>query len=215
MKKLSVLIALALCLTIGGAYAGWTYVTGLATPAAGTPFGITMGDVTLDNSGSVGQLSASFTSAITVEPDDGETTVTPEIDYTPVLAANGSSDLVVKFVPAETASKTVKTNGVAVTVTLEITTAYGSFNGSDVLTLAANPKFVVEAGTGAGNTTDGKWKAETDGSFTYTITANEIISKIVLNTSKDLLTIEDYNAYKTAIEAGQITINVNGNVVTP
>ncbi len=189
MKKLSVLIALALVLTIGGAYAAWSYSTGLPTDKTATGT-LTMGTKVEDNSTPYGTYAVSSVPTITVEP--ASTT-----DYTTTLDPS-EEVFTVTFTPDADAPDTVKANALATQVVVTVTAA-GSYNSNPMIAAATD------------NRIDLTWSENDDGSFTATVTAAQIANCLDL-TENVLPNPEAYNAYNTALAAVKITLTVTANV---
>ena len=104
MKKLSLLVAFALIITIGGVYAAWSYAQGDVETAQGFVLP-SMEAVT--TTGSKGQISVN-TSGLTMKVDD-----TDDGDaHNTKLVMNDGGKIVITFTPAEGADSTVVTNGI-------------------------------------------------------------------------------------------------------
>ena len=131
MKKLSVLIALALCLTITGAYATWTYANGAATGTS-TTLSIGMGTLVQDGDTAIGSFAITSAPTLTVEPKEDK------VDYTTTLVVSG--DLVITFTPSAIAEADIKTNGTPVDVTITVT-GNGEYNEKILLKTTANNEF--------------------------------------------------------------------------
>lgn len=197
MKKLSVLIALALCLTIGGAYAAWTFATGNVTDITVSNIGIGM---EVEETGSKGTLSATFTPNYTVEPG---------VDNKPFLQDNTTdgNDLVITFTPDVNAEQSVKDDAIAIKIVLTIETAFSSGDVTDAITLGDTSSMVIDPGVG-----DSKW-TKNGNSFTVTIDSSKIMGWLVVDDSKALTTVAEAEAFKAAVEAGKLTITVTPDVV--
>ena len=123
MKKLSVLIALALCLTIGGAYATWTYVSGDILASAPVEMGV------------------GIEAPVVVTTAEGTFTIENNLKYivksvsdsdynTKLYKDTGCGDLVITFTANEHASDNVYNN--AVDSSLYIKTTYAQYNSTDI-----------------------------------------------------------------------------------
>ncbi|MBE7086771.1 MAG: hypothetical protein E7369_00540 [Clostridiales bacterium] len=103
MKKLSALIAMILCVTIGGVYATWSY--GNIDAAIQHDVNLSVGmDYTF--SGAVGSYSIEMTDTLTAFKVDQEA----ENDYDAVLRANGNIYLV--FTPNANSTDDINANGI-------------------------------------------------------------------------------------------------------
>ena len=196
MKKLSVLIALALCLTIGGAYAAWTYSTGAVANASVTDIKVGM---EVDEVGSKGTLSATFTPSYEVVPSE-----VGGVKNIPSLKNNDTTqNLVIKFVPGADAEQDVKDNAIAISVTLSVGTDFTGTKHEITYTIV-----ITENTTHGSEHAAGSWVEETDGSFTITITSDTVLSWMKVDSSKALTDVKNAEAFETAVKAGAITITV-------
>ncbi len=188
MKKLSVLIALALVLTIGGAYATWTYATGTIANATGSVSGIQM--TAKVEGGAMGSLVITSTPQYQVDPIAG--TYNPKL-----IVKDGSPDFVISFTPDDEASNDIKA-GIPVTITLSAS-GFGAFDEQTVLTV----------NTASISVAADEW--EGTGTLTYTITAANFANYLTL-AEVNIDTPNKYDTYNTAISAGTINIVVSTNV---
>lgn len=190
MKKLSTLIALILCVTIGGVYAAWTY-TGTSmtsvdrTLSHGMTASVTEGDLgvfeivgnTVDVS--IDQTAAgNYTANLVIT---GEVTVT----FTP--NAGAPEDVINNAVPAHAViyTKNADTN---------------KYNGSEIY-VASTTTSEIEL----------EWNKGTDGVFTATISAAEIDSLLDLGEDFVLDTQAKYDAFHALEENITISLAIHGN----
>lgn len=150
MKKISILIALALILTIGGVYATWNYAQGdvesveldavvsLTDKVVDTP----KGEIAVDMSG----LS------ISIDDTNG--------DYAAELIIAGDIDIT--FTASDIAPADVKTNGLKMQYTIAVNTC--EYEDVQVITVETDP---IAINSGAAT-------------FTATITADELMDAITL-----------------------------------
>lgn len=183
MKKFTMLVALILCVTIGGVYATWTYQGGEVQPLH-QHFTVYMGAV--DNDEAKGVLKT-VTNALNIRLDDADNNYLAEA----VLA--GYLEFV--FTPKSNASDDVRENGVELTFTLEQTNPALQFEGKDVFTIT-NGAGDLGKGTliTAGNTTSahGTDLSAHVGSFYYCVEAS--VFQDMIKTDISLPTYEDYLA---------------------
>lgn len=188
MRKLSVLIALALCLTIGGAYAAWTFAAG---QVAFTPVTKSVNmTIVVDETTPSGTLTATYDPAFEVVPASSS-------DYTPEIVDNNTADLTITFTPADNAVDSIKANGIAVTVTIKSSGFTGdviSINYSETI----NP---------------GEWTKDGN-NFTYTIEDTEILDAITLTAGGDgkLDTYAEASAFLDKLDPGVLTVSITSNV---
>ncbi len=200
--KLSILVALILCVTIGGVYATWTYAASAGVSETVNK-GVSLTPVT--QSGSLGVyevLSAELTLAID-QAGPG--------DYTPVLkfsvaSDDGSLDFV--FKPAAVASDDIKENGIASTVSFSSTLQH---NGQDLFSFPVG----FEIGTiGSGEAYE--WVKQADGTFHCTIPNADLANYIQFIYAEKLDTYAKYQAFEASLTGGNVIINIaNHPSVTP
>ena len=183
MKKLSVLIALALVLTIGGAYATWTYAEGTVGAQNLNNIGITMEAADVDTAAgaySFGENTLKFSV-------DGGSTNTSE------LLSDGS--LVITFTAPN--NSPYYTTPIATTVTVTVTAGdnYGDGEGTPLLT--EKTEHTIPVTWGAGN----------NGVFTATINASAIADCVTL-AAINLPTKADYDNYAELLVDYKINLSV-------
>lgn len=197
MKKLSVLIALLLCVTIGGVYATWTYTqtTDVADEAINMAMNLT--SVAYSDGYGVYEIDQSGLT-LTIDPKEGTT-------HTTSLVISGQ--LVVTFKPATYAPGDVKENAVPTEYTISLSN--NSWTYDDDETDEEAPKAILTLNhTGAH---DVEWVKQADGSFTFVLNADELAEHLSL-TEFDLDTKAKYDSYNKALANGQIIFAVtDGN----
>lgn len=106
MKKLSAIIALAVCLTIGGVYATWHYAGTNDIADAFAEAKITITDAEFDGANGVYHIESNLVLEVDQANDDHETVLN-------FLANNGEAIyLKITFTPADYAPQTIKDEGV-------------------------------------------------------------------------------------------------------
>ena len=191
MKRLSVLIAMILCVTIGGVYATWTYTQN--TDVADEQIHMTMNLTDVAYSGSYGTYKID-TSALKMNID-------PKVGTTHTTALYITGQIVITFTPNSVAPETVKENGVESTFQLTLTNDNWLYDGPKIITLAHNNAEEITWG-----------EPDEMGVFSFVITADELTEHITL-TEFNLDTKAKYDAFNTALGQGQITITVSDGVV--
>ena len=191
MKKLSVLIALMLCVTIGGVYATWTYTQSEDVADESVNMSLNLTNVTYV--GTYGTYEIDKTGlSMTIDPKPGTT-------HTTSLVIAG--DLVIRFTPSTYAPEEIKNGAVPSTFQFKLSNANWLYNGEQIVTLdGAVPHDIT-------------WTPAGDGSFTCTLDADEIAHHISL-TEFTLDTKADYDAYNTALSQGQIIITVSDGITS-
>lgn len=186
MKKLSLLIALCMLISIGGVYATWVYsqsddvadITGAkAITITEATFTGTYGTYNVDTSGLT----------MVVDPKEGTT-------HTTSLKIEGN--LVIKFTPNTYAPVEVKENGVASTFAFSLSNNAWNYDSKAIMTVDTQ-KHAISWGSPDGN-----------GVFTYTIDASTLAGYLTL-TEFILDTKADYDAYDRVLTEGQVVINIS------
>lgn len=194
MKKLSLLVALALLITVGGVYATWTYTQTTDVADESVHMSLNLTNVTYEGSYGTYEIIKDGLSML-IDPKEGTT-------HTTALKITGN--LVIKFTPATYAPVEVKNGGVESTFQFSLTNPNWKYGVTDIVTLK-HP-----------GTHDITWTPQPDGSFTYTMDAAALAGHIEL-TEVTLDTKTNYDAYNTALGTGQIAVTVSDgtSAVTP
>ena len=193
MKKLSLLLALLLVITVGGVYATWIYTDKTDVADISPTVDINLTEATF--AGTYGTYEVdSTTLSLKVDPKPGTT-------FTTGLVINGA--IVIKFKPQTYAPVEIKEEGVPTTVQFSLTNTSWKFDDGhgegprDVITIAQPEKHNVT------------WSApDADGTLTYTISAAELATHIGL-TEFTLDTKILYDQFATALGNGKIMITVS------
>ena len=189
MKKLSLLIALCMLLTIGGVYATWTYTQN--TDVADEAVNMNMNLTDVAYSGSYGTYKVDTSSLkMAIDPKAGTT-------HTTALYIEGN--IVITFTPNSVAPVEIKESGLETTYTFSLSNPNWQYNSQDIVTLNHAEPHNIE------------WVKQADGTFTYTISADDLaehisLAEIVLDTKTD------YDAYNTVLGQGAIVISVSDGV---
>ena len=191
MKKLSVLIALMLCITIGGVYATWTYTQ--TTDVADESVGAAMNLTGVAYAGSYGTYEIDKTTlALTIDPKNGTS-------HTTSLLVAG--EIVVKFTPSNVAPVEIKESGVPTTFSFALSNDAWTFDDSH----GDGPKNIIALKHAGSH--DVVWNPVGDGTFTFTLTAANIAEHLEL-TEFVLDTKTLYDEYTVALRGGQIVFSV-------
>jgi hypothetical protein len=197
IRKISLVIVLALVLTMGSVFAVWSYDQG-SVKREGS-YELHMTDIV--SKGDKGRIDAD-NNTLKFKVDD-----LGEIDWKAELLPEGSVDII--FVPAANANESVQQNGIKMMVTITLSgaqTAYtakvkdaeGKYTDASVkiLTLAEDNTFVLNGG----NATNQK----------VTISAEQIASCLVFCEGKDvyLPTYEENVRFDNAMGDYKITITI-------
>ncbi|MBQ2740008.1 MAG: hypothetical protein IJF39_00105 [Clostridia bacterium] len=194
MKKLVLLMAMALTVTVGGVYATWTYTQN--TDVADETINMAMNLTDVAYSGSYGTYKIDRSSlTLKIDPKPGTT-------HTTALLIEGN--IVITFTPNSVAPETVKEEGVASTFEFGLTNSNWTFDDDTTDEVAAKTIVTLEHA----EKHDIAWTRGADGVFTYTLSADDIAEHIRL-TEFNLDTKVKYDAFNTALGQGQITITVS------
>ena len=173
MKKISILIIIAIMITVGSVYAAWSYAQG-TTASSEITREINMAQVNTDsNKGTISVTPSNFAFLV----DDVGT-----IDY--VAELTGTGHLTINFTPAAGADASLATNGIQMIATITVVksgSTTGTYTGIDstgapvtVVPLKAKEgqNVVAITGNGIGGTTQ--------------LTAAQILSALEFNESKSV-----------------------------
>ena len=220
MKKVSILAASLLCVTIGGVYATWTYATKNVTDAEGNvSVGLTG---VVDSDGTYGSYSVAINVELGIDPKADGT------DYEAVLNfyeyAEGESfgapiasdayattaAVVITYTPAASGiPDDVKAYGVETTWQLVSPTAKEDWKYGES-TIFSKIDTATKTIAVSGDSTD--WTRNSDGSFTYIITVQTLSNMITLSTGIKLDTYDKYTAFDTALGTTPFTITVTDGI---
>lgn len=196
MKKLSLLIAMILCVTIGGVYATWTYTQN--TDVADEAVNKTMNLTGVAYSGSYGTYLINADSLLLkIDPEEGSTHIT-SLDIT--------GEIIITFTPNSVAPQNIKDEGVPSTFQFSLSNTnwkYDDGHGDgpqDVISLTHTGKEDIDWGD-----------ADENGVFTRTIEATELATYLNL-TKFNLDTKVKYDAYSAVLGQGNIILTVSDGI---
>lgn len=185
-KGLGVLMALALCVTVGGVYATWSYAQ---DDVASVESEVTL-SLTEKVENTRGTITVEGSVAFVLDQKSAEAGA---YDYTAVLkTADESTDFAVTFT-ADPGAATEYANGIKVGYTLAVTGDGETFYENQALFSAFDTAQHEITMSGA------------DGTFTGAVTADELLALMTINTFT-LDTVEKYEAFQTALEGIKLTI---------
>lgn len=208
MKKLSVLIALVLCVTIGGVYAAWNYSQG-TTASVKVSREINMAQVVTN--GIKGTITATPENNFAFLVDDiandtpnGDGTYTDE-KYKAVLV--GTGDIKINFTANPGADQTTKDNGIKMIATVTLSTKDG-LKYSDPHTSSDVVPIAVKAGGNEIVLNDTDEDGQPNITKQATITAAQIVDCLELaNVTLD--TKAENDAFHTALKDYTIVITIS------
>lgn len=191
MKRLSLLIFLALAVTVGSVYAAWVYTE--TTDVMDVTEGKSLNLTAATSEGSYGTYTIDVSGlTLSIDPKEGTT-------HTTALYPEGQ--IVITFTPSTYAPKEVKDNGVVSTYWFTCVNDK-QYESQDVVSVHEEEHDIV-------------WVKQSNGSFTCTIAASEIKDHITL-TEFNLDTKGEYDIYDEVLDHVSITIHVSdGQSTTP
>ena len=209
MKKLSVLIALLLCVTISGVYAAWSYAGTNDIADASAEAKVTITNVELSGANGSYKITSNLVLTVDQANDDHEAEL--------VFGSNNSEAIYLKltFTPADNAPQDIKANAVPTEIYYGVTTpmqykmdADGNYSAdgtaTDIFTFS-NPSDSV-----LNNTIT--WTKETDGTFSYTMDEAALKAAISLSRTFVLDTKAEHTAFGDAL-AGNIIVRATDGTV--
>ena len=229
MKKLTILVALILCVTIGGVYATWTYSGNTDIADQETEALIGIAGVAFD--GAAGEFEISTNLKLSIDDDDCDgIDEESDRDKNAVLVF-GSTDgeapyLTVTFTPKANAGDVISTKGVPAEIYTKFnaqqykTDAQGNYSatgtGKDIMNVFNPSDTVFDANilpvgetTGANQWT---WNA-TAGHFEVTFDLDDLQAMFSLTESFRLDVKEEYDAFHNCLVGSIITIYVTDGTV--
>lgn len=210
MKKLSILIALMLLVTVGGVYATWSYAGTNDIADAFAEAKVTIADAELTGANGVYKIESNLVLTVDQANEDHEAKL--------VFDSNDGQPIYLKvtFTPSANAPQDIKDNAVPSELYFGTTTtmqykidANGNYSESgtptDIFTFTS-----VSNGNLDPNVT---WNEETVGSFTYTLNQTDLEGMISLSQTFVLDTKAEHDAFRTAL-SGNIVARITDGTVT-
>lgn len=215
MKKLSVLIALLLCVTITGVYAAWTYAGTNDIADVYTEAKVTIADVELSGANGTYHITSNLVLTVDQKNEDHHAEL--------VFGSNNDQPIFLKvtFVPAVNAPQDVKENAVKTEIYYGVTTemAYKMDAEGNYDAEGTNVKDIFKFSNVKNNTLDHEitWNKEADGTFSYTMDETALKAAIMLNDENGTVpfvldTKAEHTAFGAAL-AGNIIVRVTDGTV--
>lgn len=209
MKRLSVLIALMVCMIIGGVYATWHYAGTNDIADAFAEAKVTIADVELEGANGTYKVESNLVLSV----DDTDNNHEAEL----VFSSNNNDPIYLKvtFTPAANAPQTIKNNAVPSELYFGTTTAmqYKMDAAGNYDENGTAEDIFVFSNSGNGeldNTFD--WTENTDGTFTYSLDEAALKKAIKLSQAFVLDTKAEHDAFRTAL-SGNIVARVTDGTV--
>lgn len=212
MKRLSVLVALLLCVTIGGVYATWSYAGTDDIADAFAEAKVTITDVELTGANGTYKIESNLVLSIDQNPDND--------NHEAVLLFESNNGqpiyLRVTFTPADNAPHSIKENGVpselyfGTTVPMEYKMdAEGNYSAEGTPT----PIFTFSNPSDGNFSPNVTWTRNLeDGTFTYELNETDLRGMISLSQTFILDIKSEHDAFREAL-AGNIVARVTDGTV--
>ena len=185
IKRFSLLVVLALCVTIGGVYATWVYSQSDDVADITGATAITMTEATF--TGTYGTYSVDTSKLnMVVDPAEGTT-------HTTALKITG--DLIITFTPNTYAPEEVKEEGVESTFAFSLSNPDWKYGSQPIMTVNTDKHDIT-------------WTPDENGAFKCTIAAADLADYLELEEFV-LDTKADYDAYDAALTNGQVVISIS------
>ena len=199
MKRIALIIALAVVISVGGVYATWVYSTATVSPI-NEDISAKLSITTVDSTDSTkGVLSMPNSLSMTIDDDNGDHMPDWDADI-----ASTAGELTIKFTPNTGASPTTFTYYITVASYTYTCPSHGSvsiFNPTDANNEVAGMQIISGQLVYNGGSTP----------VSETFTADEVQTALNLNTALQLDTLDEYNAYSTAVGNVVLTLHVIEN----
>jgi hypothetical protein len=209
MKKLSILIALMLCVTITGVYAAWTYAGSNDIADQFVESKVTIAGAELVGANGVYTIESNLVLTVDQANSNHEAKL--------VFGSNNSDPIYLKvtFKPATNAPQDIKLNAVPTEIYYGVTTpmqytmdAQGNYSATGTAKDIFN--FSNPSDDELNNLIT--WNKETDGTFTYTMDQDDLETAIRLSQTFVLDTKTEHDAFREAL-AGNIVVRVTDGTV--
>jgi hypothetical protein len=214
MKKISILIALILCATIGGVYATWNYAQTDDITDRNYEVVATIADAV--QNGTNGTYTVTSNAKLVI--DDANNDKVAELDFVSTSTTNPDEDVFLKvvFKPSESAPPAIKEEAVP-------TEMYFSFTSEMKAPVLADGTYNATSGTPKdifvlSNESDDElnnlitWTKNDDGTFEYVIYEEDLKEAIKLNGTFILPTKADHDAFSKCL-SGNIKVNFTDGTV--
>ncbi|MBR2327157.1 MAG: hypothetical protein IKA51_00895 [Clostridia bacterium] len=209
MKKLSLLIALCMLLTIGGVYATWSYVGSTDIIDAFAESKVTIADAVIEGTYGIYKIDSNLILTVDQANDNHEAEL--------VFGSNNDQPvyLTVTFTPSVNAPKAIKDNAVNSELYFGVTTpmqykidADGNYSESG--TAVDIFKFKNSGNGNLDNTFT--WTKNADGTFTYTLNEDALKEQISLSQTFVLDIKAEHDAFRTALKGNIVARVTDGTV---
>ena len=209
MKKLSLLIALCMLLTIGGVYATWSYVGSTDIIDAFSESKVTIADAVIEGTYGIYKVESNLVLTVDQANDAHEAEL--------VFGSNDGQPLhlTVTFTPSTNAPKTIKDNAVPSELYFGVTTpmqykmdATGNYAADgtpvDIFTFANSGNGELD--------NEFTWVKNVDGTFTYSLDEAQLKDQIFLSQTFVLDIKAEHDAFREALKGNIVARVTDGTV---
>ncbi len=209
MKKLRILIALCMLLTVGGVYATWSYVGSTDIIDALTESKVTITDAVIEGTYGIYKIDSNLVLTVDQANDNHEAEL--------IFGSNNDQPiyLTVTFTPSVNAPNAIKENAIVSELYFGVTTpmqykmdAEGNYDAEG--TAVDIFKFKNPSNGELDNTFE--WTKNDDGTFTYSLNADQLKEQISLSQIFVLDIRTEHDAFRSAL-AGNIVARVTDGTV--
>ncbi len=198
-KRVSLLVALILLVTVGGVYATWSYAATAGVSEVRNK-GVSLAPAKME--GSLGVYEVLFEEFSLTIDQTGVGDYSPTLKFT---VANDDGSLDFKFTPSNVASNELKEVGIDSSVSFSSTLAH---EGQPIFQF---PQEIHIGTVGSGETYS--WVKQPDGSFSCSIPNSALSTYIQLAYTEDLDTYAKYQAFEKSV-AGVISVTISNGAPT-
>ena len=212
MKKLSILVALILCVTVGGVYAVWTYSGTDDVVDTNAEVKVVLEAATLD--GSIGAFTAKSNLTLSIDQKAGSNHIAElvfkSIDNDPIF-------MTFTFTPSAGADMDIKNNGIPAEIYQNTTTTMQypmDADGNYSATGTPTDVFKFENKADGDFVSNVTWEKQADGSFTITFNEAQLKEMIKLNYDFQLDTKDEHDEFYKILN-GNIRVHITdgkGNI---
>lgn len=209
MKKLSLLIALCMLLTIGGVYATWSYVGSTDIIDAFAESKVTIADAVIEGTYGIYKIDSNLVLTVDQANDNHEAEL--------VFGSNNDQPvyLTVTFTPSVNAPKGIKENAVESELYFGVTTPmqYTIDEGGNY-SESGTPVDIFKFKNSGNGELDNEftWTKNDDGTFTYTLDAEALKKEISLSQTFVLDVRAEHDAFRTALKGNIVARVTDGTV---
>ena len=207
MKKLSAIIAMVVCLTIGGVYATWTYAGTDDIADAFAEAKVTIADTELTGANGTYKIESNLALVVDQKNEQHEAEL--------LFKSNNDQPVYLKitFTPSVNAPEKIKNEAVPSQLYFGVTTPMQyKIDTEGNYSETGTPTDIFTFSNVSDNKLDVVWVDAGDGTFTYTLNGTQLQGMISLSRTFVLDTKAEHDAFRAAL-AGNIVARVTDGTV--